>query len=190
MKKILIFICFLIAGISLVIFVFLRNSSTNNSLPAASPTPTISITPDVTPFCFESNIIASVDSEIKAESKYLKLRIKNNAGVSCQIQSDNILEIKVEGYPKNVNQEIKVSPEQYLITLSPQSEAYAQLSVPNGQNCTTSISRELDIQYQLSQDERVKFKSSQQKPSIQVCANEKEITTIDIWSWSQEPIVQ
>jgi len=186
MKKVIFVILLIVAGISVALYAFLSNRSTNISVPVATQTPTISITPSVTPFCFASNITTSIDSEGTAELTYLKLRIKNNANVTCQIQSDNLIEITVQDHPKNMSQVLKTDPEQYVLILAPQSEVYAQVGFPNGKQCTATVSKSMQVQYRISPDESLSFTSP--KALIQSCSDEKEVTTIDVWSWSQEPI--
>lgn len=189
MKKIIFVVIIVVIGISVALYASLRKYSTDVPGPVVTQTPTISITPATTPFCFAKNVTTSIDTEGAAGSMYIKLRIKNNAAVDCQIQADSVIEVNVQDHPKNVTSLPQSTPEHSVLLLSPQAEAYAQLRVPNGPQCTAPVTRDVHIRYRISPDDTVQF-NSDTKTSIQTCTDEKEVTKIDIWPWSLQPITQ
>jgi hypothetical protein len=196
MKSILtlIIVLLLIAGAGY--YVFQNNRSTQNVIPSPAPTQTVQSTPTQAgsattgDFCTPSQLDANLEPEVAAGNLYAQITLKNNSQTTCRIVGNNTLKV---GYPVSVTNfqtVIKSRPTTPVFTLTPNQTIYALIHYPNGPQCSSEATTvNAMVSYTISPTDSVSFKpTSGTTLDIPSCGNASEITTIDLYSFSNTEV--
>jgi hypothetical protein len=196
MKKLLIplfvlIIIILAAGI----YLFVQQVYTQSATPTVTKPTIITIpSPSATPqpeFCKPSDLHATLTTEGAAGNIYGTLMIKNISKTPCPIQGKQFVEATFQA--KNLTVEHVGTPSAEVLTLQPNQTVYSQLHYPNGPQCsgpTTQVS--ISYSYPIAPNAKVVFQDTTGKTiqTIPVCQTATEMTNLQVWGLSNEPVTQ
>lgn len=195
MKSIVIFfVVLIIVMLTTIGFLVLRPSTnpgspTSVTPPAVStPTPT---TPSLSPSCNPSDLKAIIATEGGAGNIYGTLTLQNISTSSCTIIGNNFISATSPATTLSFHHQGSLGPES--ISLAPHQTVYSQVHFPNGPQCPGSITQSSIIfKYLVSSATSITFTNANGKTSqpIQICSDQKTITTVDLWSIYLHPVNQ
>ena len=157
------------------------------SLPSLStPTPTLTTNFQ---FCNSENLEAEISFEGAAGNIYGAATIKNIGAKQCEMIADNFINATYAAKNISVMQQGQIGPN--FVVLSPEQTVYSQIHFPNGPQCSSGTQQTpVTFRYQISENNSVTFVPAGNFPSstITTCTAEKDITQLDVWSISLQPL--
>ena len=178
---------FIIVPVAMVIGFFVFSQKYKNTFVPPIPTPTPTST-QVT-FCKPQDLQANITSEGAAGNIYGTLTIKNISSSTCTIQGNNFVAARFSA--TNVILDQQGDPGSTQIDMSPNQIVYSQMHFPNGPQCSSGIIQSpVTFTYQISPTDKVTFKpgTGLSAPSVTACKAGSEITQLDVWSISLQPL--
>lgn len=163
--------------------------SVQGSLPTPSPTRTNPH--EDSSFCQPSDLKALIELEGTAENIYATLSIQNTSTKKCDIVGSNF--VNVVSSARNLTTKHVGKSGHATYSLTPSQTAYSQIHFPNGPQCNGSTEQStLTVTYNISPTNSVTFQdlTGKSAQTITVCAKNTDITQVDLWSLSPQPINQ
>lgn len=172
-------IFFLIAGIAY----YAKKNTTQEQNLSGMPTPSVV---NNTPYCSPQDLQTGLNLSPGAGNIYGTFTIKNISGTTCQIIGNNFI---TANYDMQTINNIKVEhigiPETQIFQVAPNQTIYSQVHYPNGPQCSTGIkTAKVIFKYAVSPIDTVSF----DQQGLTICDLATDITTIQIWNMSSEPI--
>jgi hypothetical protein len=180
------FILFIIVSIAAMgIFIGLKLLLPNAS---SSTTPT-STTRIIN--CIPAQLQAQMNTDVAAGNAYTTVTLKNISDVACIVKGDNPLEVMYPSSVKNLKTVQKSQPITKEFTLAPTQTIYALIHYSNGPQCSSQgTDVNAGVSYKISDKDTVAFKPTQGDTlNIPSCGKETDITTIDLYSFSDKEVL-
>lgn len=164
-------------------------SPLNNSV---SPTASV-VSLGSTTFCSPTVLQPQIETEPAAGNIWGVATIANNGSVPCQIIGNNFLDANVDPSINNITLSTQGSAGSEILTLAPGQTVYSQIHYPNGPQCSgTPNQTNITFTYKISTKDLITFHALDGKTtfSIPSCQSSKEVTDIQIWPISDQPITK
>lgn len=175
------------ALILLVVFSFLSQQKPQEQADQTNTTSTPLASPSLDPSmvgikkCSPEDISAYISFEGAAGTVYATATLTNTSDAMCQIQANNFIAARYQASKENIQITNTGSPTLTLYELTPKQSLTAQVSYPNGPQCTAVTQFQTTFTYDLGEGD-VTFEDSDKKTAftLQGCQALNEITTITI----------
>lgn len=146
-------------------------------------------------FCTPDDLQASVVVGPAAGNIYGDMTLKNISRQSCRISGGEYINADYDtGTVKNiiVNHIGEVQPQQF--TLVPGQSLYSRVHYPNGPQCHSIGLKSVRVTftYRISPANTVTFTNQEGKTiqTVQACSSTADVTEIQIWNMSVQPITE
>jgi hypothetical protein len=156
-------------------------------------TVTQSILTTVGNYCLAKDLKADVVQSGAAGSIYSTFTLKNISDKTCSVLGGNFMQISYDSKLNNIKTTFIGSAQKRDFVLKPNDAIYSQTRYPNGPQCQEkTITTLVVFSYKISLNQTVNFANLQGQvgQTVQTCESEKEITEIQIWPMSKNPITQ
>jgi hypothetical protein len=192
MKRIVIVFSVIIVILLVGIFYLYTRSANQTGTIVSSPAPITVAPSNSTYYCVSKDLQSSLSLSPGAGNIYGTLTIKNISGKPCQIIGNNFITANYDMQTiKNISLEHVGTPESALFQLSPNQTIYSQVHYPNGPQCSTGIlTAKVIFRYAVSATDIVNFadENGTKEQNVTICNSPAEITTMQIWNMSSQPI--
>jgi hypothetical protein len=140
-------------------------------------------------YCSSSDLQALLSLDHAAGNVYGTFTLKNISGYSCQVLGGQFIQAN---YTSSNTKVVHVgqTPSQSF-ELAPGQTIYSQVHYPNGPQCSSSVTPiNVTFTYSVSPTESVTFRdqSGKAEQSVQACTSQQDITEIQVWNMSPQPI--
>jgi hypothetical protein len=202
MKKLtgIVLLLAIIALVVVVNFLFSKFTPQNNPVITLSPTITQTSTqtspaaisqapsPDQSKLCKKEQLSTQVSSQGAAGNIYAKIEIANIGKSSCVVALGDTITVQL--YAQNVTLHYQQTVPTDYLTLNPSEKVYSQIHYPNGAQCPSGgVQKQVSFLYFVPQTTyQIDLGAPVEKLSILQCTSQSEITTIDIWPLSKNPV--
>ena len=163
-----------------------RQESTITTAPTLIPTVTSNA------YCSTKDLQTTISFDPGAGNMNGTVIIKNISGGQCSIIGDNSISAQYNKQTiKNISIKQNGTSDTKLFKLSPNQSVYAKVHYPNGPQCQgPTVLQNITFTYAISPTDTITFADQKgvQKQVIQVCPTPSEITTIDLWPLTTQPI--
>jgi len=171
-----------------VIGYFIYANQKELSEPAATPTPpTIS-------YCSSEDLKASLELSPGAGNIFGTPTLQNISNQTCMILGSGYVNVSYDAATvKNIQVVQMGTPQSEPFQLAPGGFLYSEIHYPNGPQCTSIGITPVNVAftYQVSPNMGVAFTNSQtgdNKQTVQACSSVSDITQIEVWPLSTQPI--
>lgn len=189
MKNTLLFIVVSILAVGLFTglkYLFPTVSNQTGLPPGNKPSPPVTSSSP----CKPNQLEAKMTSEGAAGNMYVTVTLKNISQTACNVIGNNQLQIQYPNSVRNFKIEVRKPPTKNLFSVAPGQVIYSLIHYPNGPQCSANASFvNTGVSYAISMKETVSFKpSTGDTLDIPSCANDKDITRIDLYSFSDKEV--
>lgn len=141
--------------------------------------------------CIPAQLQAQMNTDVAAGNAYTTVTLKNISDVSCIVTGNNQLQVMYPNSVKNFKTVVKKQPVTKEFTLAPTQTIYALIHYPNGPQCSSQgTDVNAGVSYKISDKDTVSFKPTQGDTlNIPSCGKETDITTIDLYSFSDAEVL-
>ncbi len=185
-KKYIALTIIILAIVVINIKVITRPKPVKITLPSPKPTQAI--------YCKKQDLQASIMLSPGAGNIYGTLKLTNTGSEACEIAGSNPINIQ---YDADRNKNIQISyvgqTQSDTFNLPPHQSLYSQVHYPNGPQCSTTTNPVIvSFSYAISSRESIEFKNEDliNPVVVQSCKLATEMTQIQIWNLSNDPITQ
>jgi len=191
MKAIIVTIVVVLLGILGGIYFYTQTPHQPQN-PSPTPVPITSSPTVSSTYCSPQDLVASYNSNAGAGNIYLEIMITNISNRECEVIGNNYIAAQYDTQTiKNISLHHMGTVEKDIFTLSPNQTLYSQIHYPNGPQCqgpTQAV--QVVFTYAISSTSTITFNNTQEHGghSFPVCSSPTDITTIDIWNMSAQPI--
>lgn len=207
-RQVIIILGILVILVGIIAYFDMKQKSTNITQSINSPSPTISQTATPTTsshttvlpsastqltYCMPANLQASISIDHAAGNVYGTLTLKNISSQKCQILGGQFIKANYDTNAiKNITITHQGQTQQQPFTLSSNQTLYSQVHYPNGPQCQTVGINQTPVTftYQISSQDTVTFKDQNglTQQTVQTCTSPTDMTEIQIWQLSTQPI--
>lgn len=142
-------------------------------------------------FCDPTQLKSLIELEGAAGNIYGILSVQNISTKKCDIVGSNF--VNVVSSARNLTTKHVGKSGQATYSLTPSQTVYSQVHFPNGPQCNGNTEQStLTVTYNISPTNSVTFQdlTGKSAQTITVCAKDTDITKVDLWSLSTQPINQ
>lgn len=193
-KRVILFIItvVLLGGIGIFGFRKLEETTPSKVSPTEVPSPHSSPTNTSLPYCSPQDLNALITIEGAAGNIYGTITLKNTSAQLCQILGGNIGVFYDTGNIKNITVTAVGQTQTKPIVLTQGQTIYSQVHYPNGPQCQSLGIQTVPVifTYKISPTSTISFKNKEgsETQTVQACKSSKDITDIQVWNISTEPI--
>ncbi len=179
----------LIIGVALFGGYFLlQNSQVQKQL---SPVPSPSTISTTETYCSPQDLQATLTLDAGAGNIYGNATIKNISAKNCQIVGSNFISAQYAQSIQNIVVTHVGQSQTNIFDLSPNQTVYSQVHYPNGPQCGSGIQiAKVKFAYAISTIDTIMFtaQNGDEEQDVTICTSPSELTTIQVWNMSSQPI--
>lgn len=187
-KAVFALVAFLLLGGGIYLF-YGPELSVHGNLP--TPPPSRTNPRESSSFCQSASLKALIELEGSAGNTFGMLSIQNTSTQKCAIVGSNF--VNVLSSARNLTTEHMGKKGQTTFSLTPSQTVYSQINFQNGPQCNGNTEQStLTVTYNISPANSVTFRdlTGKSAQAITVCAKNTDITKVDLWGLSLQPINQ
>lgn len=197
---IIVIVLLIILGGGAFFFLQSKKSSPVTPIPTPVPTQTTLVSPTAQPtaaisqtagaYCTPSQLQATMQPEGAAGNVYVTLTIKNTSSTPCQVTGNNTVKVDYPLSVTNFKTVMKRQPTTAVFTLAPNQTIYSLIHYPNGPQCSSQATGvDAGVSYAISPKDTISFKPTRGTTlSIPSCGSASDITTIDLYPFSNQQV--